>query len=467
MKTTPLLTTLAALTTGLGSGLLSGQAAASSEPLMASEVIREGTGDRRDALNKMELAPFDASVVTGLTDWTNSDPLTAADLSGKVVVIYTWAGYLPTATRPLSIVNRVYEKYSDQGLVVIGAHSAEAFEDGLEQAKRRRAMFPIARDADGSLRKALLVDQDPDFYLIDRSGRMRFADIDTGSLERAVSTLIEESTGDAESLLERMDADAAARTEASHRSQRLRSQIDLRNLPWVEFEQPGTEAYNSAAWPVKREEDNPRRRSRRGAPTGPGSVSFDGEINWHPSAPQHTDGRAILVYLFTPDIVSDAARGGFDAVQLFQQMDQLQAAHARDLLVVGVMVTAVEDTRRSRRDDGTDREKAAREAAENFEKIMRDIPVNHPRAYDPTGRVATSRLTPDNGTGRSTRNAQFLLPYHILASSDKTVRWHGALIGSLERIAEWEAALDTVLRVDPGIKARREAEERYIHAQTD
>lgn len=468
MKTTPLLTTLAALTTGLGTGLLTAQAAASSEPLMASEVIREGTGVRRDALNKMELAPFDTSVVTGLTDWNNSDPLTAADLSGKVVVIYTWAGYLPTATRPLSIVNRVYEQYSDKGLIVIGAHSAEAFEDGLEQAKRRRATFPIARDADGSLRRALQVDQDPDIYIIDRSGRMRFADIDTGSLERAVSTLIGESTDDAATLLERMDADASAQAEAARRSQRLRSQIDLRTLPWVDFEQPSDEAYESASWPVKREDDSRRRRSRRGAPSGPGSVSFDGEINWHPSAPQHTDGRATLVYLFTPDIVSDAARGGFDAVQLFQQMDQLQAAHARDLLVVGVMVTGAEDTRRRRRnDDGAEREKNAREAAENFEKIMRDIPVNHPRAFDPSGRVVTSRLTPDNGDTRSSRDARFLLPYHILASSDKQVRWHGALIGSLERIAEWEAALDTVLRVDPGIKARREAEERYINAQTD
>lgn len=468
MKTTPLLTSFAALTAGLCSGLLPASAAGADEPLMASEVIREGTGDRRETLNKMELAPFDFSLVAGLTDWTNSAPLTAADLAGKVVVIYTWAGYLPTATRPMSIVNRVAGEYGDQGLVVIGVHAAEGFEDGLMQAKRRRATFPIARDADGALRRALSVDQDPDFYVIDRSGRMRFADIETGSLERAASVLVGETTGDAESLLTRMDAQAAADLERARRTEKLRSQIDLRHLPWVDFSPPSDEAYASAAWPVKKEDDNPRRRSRRGAPTGPANISFGEDLNWSPGMPEHTDGRAIMVYLFTPDIVSDAARGGFDAVQLFQQMDQLQAAHARDLLVIGVMVTGNEDTRRSRRnqDDG-DREKKAREAAENFDKIVRDIPVNHPRVFDPAGSVITSRLTPDNGVTRSARNAGFLLPYHILASSDKQVRWHGALIGSVERLAEAEAALDTVLRVDPGIQARREAEERYIHALTD
>src|SRR3569832_2206644 len=63
------------------------------------------------------------------TGWLNSQPLTAAGLRGKVVLIDFWT-YICINWRPsLPYVRAWSEKYRDKGLVVIGVHSPEfAFE---------------------------------------------------------------------------------------------------------------------------------------------------------------------------------------------------------------------------------------------------------------------------------------------------------------------------------------------------
>lgn len=433
------------------------------------EVLREGTGERREKLDRMELVEFDHSLWGKLTDWTGGEPFNGVNTEGKVVLIYTWTGFLPTAVRPMSIVTRLVDRFGEDGLLVVGVHGDEGWADAPGVAKQRRVNFPIARDAGGAFRGALLVDQDPDFYVIDRAGRMRFADIETASVERAVTMLIEESADDSRTLLTRR-ADAAARAaEEARRTQRLRSQINLADLPWVSFTPPGEEAYSSAAWPQKREDESSRQNRRWDQPSGPVKVNLDRELDWRPSFPAQTDGRAVLIYLFGPDIITDAARGGYSAVRLFQSMDQLQAAHARDLLVIGVMIQADADTRSGRQQDQSQATRNAEEAARKFDVIANELPVNHVRVNDFGQRIVTSQLTPDNGPQArgGGRNTGFWLPYHILVSSDGIVRWHGNTSITRERNAEWDAALAAVLRVDPGVVARRAAEEAYIKALTE
>jgi thiol-disulfide isomerase/thioredoxin len=436
----------------------------------ADEIVREGVGERRAALDKMELADFDPSLWAHLTDWTNGGPITPETAAGKVVLVYTWASYLPTSLGPMPVVNRLSERYAADGLLIVGVHDAEGFDDAARVASQRRAAFPIARDKNNALRAALRVDQDPDFYLIDRAGRVRYADIETASVERGVAELIAESASDAATLLERMDADKARAAEEARRTARLRSQINLRDLPWVPFAQPGEEEYKNAAWLEQSEPENNRSRSRRGETEGPIKINLEPELDWRPSAPANTEGRATLIYLFHPDIVADAARGGFNSVEFFRQMDAIQDAHARDLIVIGAMITAEDDSRSRRRDENDEQAQSAEKAAEKFDTIIRDLPVNHIRVSDLGGRLVSSRLTANNGDtqrGSRGRGQEFIIPYHILVSSDGVVRWHGFIGASTARYSEWEAALDTVLRVDPGIAARRAAEEAYIKSKTD
>src|SRR5215208_7640169 len=87
----------------------------------------------------------------GATGWLNSQPLTAAGLRGKVVLInfctYTCINWL----RQLPYVRAWSEKYKDQGLMVIGVHTPEfAFEkdvgNGSRALKEMRIDYPVAID---------------------------------------------------------------------------------------------------------------------------------------------------------------------------------------------------------------------------------------------------------------------------------------------------------------------------------
>ena len=457
------------MTTRLRTTLLT-LAAIALPALGQAEIAREGAGSRRDALDKMELTPFDKGLLSGLADWKLGDPVAPGDTAGKVVLIYTFSGYLPTAVRPMTIVNRLAETYGDDGLIVIGVHDSEAYEDGIKAAERRRVGFPIARDAGNALRAALKVDQDPDFYLIDRAGRLRFADIETASVERAVSTLIDESTDDAETLLDRRAAADARAAEEARRTARLRSQIDLKNLPWVPFAPPSAEAYESADWPEIKREDNNRRQRGRNQPTGPVRIQFNNDMDWRPNPPRNTEGRARLIYLFNDNILGDFNTGGASPAAFFAAMDQIQTEHYRDLIVVGAYIPAVQDNNRRRRgNDDEDAAERTKKAQEVFDTVTNNMPVNHLRVNDYAGTTLTGGISPNtpDSSRSSSRGTTFILPYHILVDSSGVVRWHGNISGSPQRFAAWEAALKKVLDNDPGIRARRAAEQAYLRNLTE
>jgi len=52
--------------------------------------------------------------------------------------------------------------------------------------------WPVAADVRGETVAAFLVDSYPDYYLIDRAGRLRVADLANGELDRAVQSLLDE-----------------------------------------------------------------------------------------------------------------------------------------------------------------------------------------------------------------------------------------------------------------------------------
>ena len=112
------------------------------------------------------------------TGWVNSPPLTPADLSGKVVLIDFWTYTCINWRRTLPYLRAWFEKYRDQGLVVIGVHSPEfAFErdvDNVRQATTQtRVDYPVAIDSDHVIWRAFNNEYWPALYLIDAHGRLR------------------------------------------------------------------------------------------------------------------------------------------------------------------------------------------------------------------------------------------------------------------------------------------------------
>src|SRR6476660_5329189 len=70
------------------------------------------------------------------TEWLNSEPLTAAGLRGKVVLIDVWTYTCINWQRSAPYRRAWAEKYKDQGLVVIGVHTPEfRFEKNVDNVR--------------------------------------------------------------------------------------------------------------------------------------------------------------------------------------------------------------------------------------------------------------------------------------------------------------------------------------------
>ncbi len=125
----------------------------------------------------------------GATEWLNSQPLTAADLRGKVVLIDFWTYTCINWLRSLPYVRAWAEKYKDQGLVVIGVHTPEfAFEKNVDNVRRAakdmRVDYPIAIDSDYAIWRAFNNQYWPALYFVDAQGHIRHHQFGEGEYEQ-------------------------------------------------------------------------------------------------------------------------------------------------------------------------------------------------------------------------------------------------------------------------------------------
>ena len=126
----------------------------------------------------------------GATRWLNSPPLTPAELRGNVVVInfctYTCINWL----RQLPYVRAWAERYKDQGLVTIGAHTPEfSFEQDVENVRRAvqemHLEYPIAIDSDYAIWQAFDNAYWPALYFVDAQGHIRHHHFGEGAYEES------------------------------------------------------------------------------------------------------------------------------------------------------------------------------------------------------------------------------------------------------------------------------------------
>jgi thiol-disulfide isomerase/thioredoxin len=140
----------------------------------------------------------------GATGWLNSEPLTPDDLRGKVVLVDFWTYTCINWLRTLGYVRAWYEKYGDQGLVVVGVHTPEfPFEQDVdnvrEAAKDMRVEYPIALDSDYAVWRAFDNNYWPAVYIADAQGRIRHHQYGEGGYEeceRVIQGLLREAGRD-------------------------------------------------------------------------------------------------------------------------------------------------------------------------------------------------------------------------------------------------------------------------------
>lgn len=416
-----------------------------------SNIAREGSGSYRTKLDAMENQPFDTALLDKLT-FPSGSPLTAADIDGKVLVVYTFATWFDTSTRPVGMLNALAERHAGD-VVILGVHDQRRAEGLAEFAERRRISFPLAVDTTGALRDAMATDQDPDFYVIDRAGNLRYADVATNSVSRAVSQLVEETPEQAAA------ATAAANAPEDEgngsRTSSIRGGMGLDSMQLdIPFDAPNQSEYAIADWPLMPNGDE--MSSLGGVRSDPLRRITLPATGWENGRVPNTNGRVTVLYFWAPEAAV--------SYNVMPEMDRLQLRHGSDIVVVGAMV----DPRWILEDEEVTAQKRI-ERRTRFLEFANARERQH-RLYDDAGTDLLGKVR-----GSTQGNDLVAPPYAAIISSDGIVRWHGWIGNSRDldagqinrgRMFEigsniFDAAIAKTLRADPGVQARRKAEEEF------
>lgn len=148
----------------------------------------------------------------GITQWLNTSPLSLEKLKGKVVLVDFWTYTCINCIRTLPHVTSWYNKYKDDGFVVVGVHTPEfAFEHETTNVQHALTMFgityPVAQDNDYTTWNAYNNQYWPAEYLIDAQGRIRrthFGEGEYDQMEEAIQQLLRQAGRPVSSKLDTM-----------------------------------------------------------------------------------------------------------------------------------------------------------------------------------------------------------------------------------------------------------------------
>src|ERR687890_809465 len=207
---------LSALTVGVGvvaliigfgvyfnSPELNNTASVQQKNFVPAAVVEENGTITRVQIDKSQfkLAPE----LTKITNYINSQPIALADLRGKVVLVDFWTYSCINCIRTIPYLNAWYEKYSDNGLVIVGVHTPEfEFEKDYNNVKAAVEKFdikyPVAQDNEKGTWEAYENRYWPRKYLIDNEGYVRYDHIGEGGyteIEKVIQSLLTERAAQA------------------------------------------------------------------------------------------------------------------------------------------------------------------------------------------------------------------------------------------------------------------------------
>ena len=97
-------------------------------------------------------------------------------------------------------------KHKDQGLVVIGVHTTNKGPEMAAFVADQKITYPVAVDVENKTTSTFAVDSYPDYYLIDRAGNLRVADLQNAHVDAAIATLLAEPAPDDTKAAPELDA---------------------------------------------------------------------------------------------------------------------------------------------------------------------------------------------------------------------------------------------------------------------
>jgi peroxiredoxin len=128
---------------------------------------------------KVVKSPAWAPEFVGIEEWINSEPLTMADLKGKVVVVHFFAFGCSNCINNYPWYREWHDAFAGKDVVLIGIHTpetqAETDNNSLrESLTHHKLNFPVAVDKEKKMWTAWYNGIWPSVYIIDREGRVRY-----------------------------------------------------------------------------------------------------------------------------------------------------------------------------------------------------------------------------------------------------------------------------------------------------
>lgn len=120
--------------------------------------------------------------------------MTLAELRGQVVMINLWASWCPPCRAEMPAIEKVYQAYKAQGLIVLGVNTTFQDTEADAQAFVREfgLTFPILLDRDGAASRRYQLRGLPSTFFIDRRGIIRSVVIGGPMSEALIQSKVED-----------------------------------------------------------------------------------------------------------------------------------------------------------------------------------------------------------------------------------------------------------------------------------
>lgn len=124
----------------------------------------------------------DISAVPSIMDYRAPDlhvttldgtPVSLGDFREQIVLVNLWATWCPPCRQEMPTLNAFYEKYKDQGFILLAINQEENRELVEPFVKEYGLSFPVWLDEDYLAQQAFKTVNLPSSYVIDRAGRVR------------------------------------------------------------------------------------------------------------------------------------------------------------------------------------------------------------------------------------------------------------------------------------------------------
>ena len=120
--------------------------------------------------------------------WINTAPLKLEELRGKVVLIDFWAFDCPYCAEAMPHIKELYDKYSKDGLVIIGVHTPRVeYEKEIPKIKeavaKKGIRYPVVVDNKYEIWTDYLCNTWPSHFVLDQNGVIQLSHSGTGRYE--------------------------------------------------------------------------------------------------------------------------------------------------------------------------------------------------------------------------------------------------------------------------------------------